>query len=205
MQQALFSAENKQACHRRDGIPQSRCDCRSADPHIKNSDKHIIKHHVQHPARHGTYKRKGGFLAGDHVQGKVIHQQDRHGKQQIPAQVFHAVSRHIRRQIHARKDPSHEQITQTAHHNSDNHIYQNQKGKVLLRLLPLLLPHFLHNDRTASCCQHGGNGCDKLDDRRCQVDCRQCVRADQIGHKQTVNHGVERHEYTHGYGRNCEF
>ncbi len=85
MKQALFPAENKQArhcCHR---ISKSRRNRRAADPHVEYGNKHIVKHHIQDTACHGTDQGKTGLFTRNHIKREIIHKKDRHGKYQIPA------------------------------------------------------------------------------------------------------------------------
>ena len=180
MQKALFPAKDKQSCHSRHGISQACCNGRPADSHVKDGNQRIIKGHVQNSSRHRANQRKTGLFAGDHIKGKIIHQKDGHGENQITAQIFHTVPFHLCRQLHSGKNMIHCQIPCPAHNDTHNHICQNQKGKIFLCLPAFLLPHFFHNDRAAAGGKHGGDGCDKLDDGRRQIDCGERAGSDQV-------------------------
>ncbi len=205
MQQALFPAEHKQTRNRRHRIPKSRRDRRAPDPHVKQADKHIVEHHVQDAARHRADQGQCCLLARDHVEREIVHQQDRHGKYQITAQIPDTVSLHIGRQIHAGKDMIHRKIPDRTHHNPNKHVYEDQKCEVLPRLVGFVLAHLLHDDRAASGGEHSRDRRDKLYDGRCQIDRRERVRADQIRHKQPVHHRVKRHKHRHRDRRHGKF
>ncbi len=204
MQQTLFPAKDNQSHSGRYRIPQPRGDCRASYSHAKAGDKHIIKHHIQYAARHRTDQRQCRLLTGDHIERKIIHQKNGYGKYQITAQIFHTISFHLRRKMHPGKNIFHQHIPKDAHHHSHKDVHQNQKGKILLRFIPLLLSHLFHNHRASPRGKHGGYGRHKLDDGRRQIDRRERVRTDQIRYKQPVHHGIKRHKHRHrnsGHGK----
>ncbi len=199
MKQALFSAK-----HSRHAITQTCGGRRSTDSHVQTCNKHIVQHNIQNAARYRTNKRKRCLFTCNHIQCKIVHQQDGHRKQKVSIQICHAILCHIRRQIHTRKNPVYQQIPNAAHKKTNYDIYQNQKGKILPCLLLLFLPHLFHNYGASAGCQHSRNGCHKLNNRRRQVDCRKRICANQIGHKQTIHHRIKGHKNRHGnrwYGK----
>ena len=116
MKQAFPAAEYKQAhqgCH---GIPQTSGHGRSADSHVQNGDENIIQYHVQHASRYGADQGKGCLLGGNHIEGKVVHQQNGDGKQQIAAQIRGTVARHLPGHLQASENAAHDRISQNAHH-----------------------------------------------------------------------------------------
>ena len=111
MKQAVFLGKQHNSHYRRNRIPQAGGNRRPRNPHIKYSDQNIVKDHIQHAACNGADHRKIWLPGGDHIKGKVIHQQDRDCENQIAAQIIVAVIKYNRRKVHASKDAVHDKIT----------------------------------------------------------------------------------------------
>jgi len=119
----LFVSGHNQTYNGSHRVAQARGDGRTADSHVQKADKYIVKHDVQYATCHGTNQGQGCFFRGDHIQSKIVHQQDWDCKEKIAAEIRGTIACDLRGQPHAPKNSFHQRVPKHRHDQANNHIH----------------------------------------------------------------------------------
>ena len=112
VQQLAAIGKQQRSHHGSHRVSQAGGNGSARNAHLEYLNKQVVEQDIEHTAGDGGEHRQGGTSTGNHVQSKVVHQQNRYREQQVTAQVSVAVVKHLLGKTHTGKDFVHQGIAE---------------------------------------------------------------------------------------------